>query len=135
MIRIAQAPLVLASGSAARREMLRNAGVEFTVMATDLDEAPIKARALKTNTDVRDLAVTLAEAKARAAAAEQPRAWVLGADQVLVCDGVLFDKARDIIEAKETLRSLSGRKHELYAAACIVRNGHVVWRNVSTAQM
>ncbi|HHN72637.1 MAG TPA: septum formation protein Maf, partial [Thermopetrobacter sp.] len=52
---------------------------------------------------------------------------VLGADQILVCDGEIFSKPADMDQARETLRRLRGRAHRLISALCVAENGEVLW--------
>ncbi len=83
----------------------------------------------------RDIADALAELKAHRVAARLPERLVLGADQVLVCDGRLFDKPRDLDEARRQLEALRGRSHELLAAAVVFEAGRPVWRHIGRAQL
>ncbi len=85
--------VILASGSAARRAMLAGAGVKFSVVPADVDEAAIKAAG---PADAGALALGLAIAKARRIAAVAPGALVIGADQILVCEGERFDKPENL---------------------------------------
>ncbi len=129
------APLVLASASTARRDMLVNAGVDITVAPADVDESVLKAVAIDAGMAASDLAPRLADAKARAGSAAHPGAWVIGADQVLIQDGEAFDKAPDLAAAAAVLRRLSGRRHELFSAVCVARDGRVVWRHMDRAAL
>ncbi len=115
--------LILASNSTARRAMLRQAGLEITVHPSDVDEGGAKAALQAGNATGAAIAAALAQAKARAVARDHPDAWVIGADQILSCDGELFDKALNFAAATTTLQSLKGRRHELHAAVCVVRDG------------
>ena len=77
----------------------------------------------------------LAEAKARDVASARPEALVIGSDQTLsLCERV-FHKPEDRAEAREHLRAMSGRSHELNSAVVLVRNGEIAWRHVSTARL
>ena len=90
-----QAPtpeLVLASGSAARRALLEAARLRVTIRPPDVDEADIKRRCQAAGDPRDSAALTLATAKAAAIGRDMPEALVIGADQLLVCDGVWFDK-------------------------------------------
>ncbi|MDP6688432.1 MAG: Maf family protein [Alphaproteobacteria bacterium] len=129
------APLVLASNSAARQAMLRQAGLEFAVQPPDVDETAMKADLLRRDTQAPALAAALATAKARSVARARPDALVIGADQVLACDGVLYDKAADMTAAAATLKALAGRCHELHAAACVLRGETLLWQHTATAKM
>lgn len=126
---------VLASNSAARQSMLRNAGLRFSVQASNVDEAAIKQSLLILDQTAANLAGVLAEAKAREVSKNATDAWVIGGDQVLLCEGAYFDKAVDLAAAKSTLQRLGGRCHELHAAVCLVRDEKVMWQHTSVARM
>jgi septum formation protein len=126
-------PLVLASASPARARLLAAAGVEIAVDPAAIDEAQIKAVSRDTGRDAGACALLLAEAKAKAVAVRHPAALVLGADQMLDCDGHWFDKPRNTADARAQLAALNGRQHALITAAAIVRDGRVLWRVVERA--
>lgn len=125
--------LVLASKSAARRAMLTNAGVPFSVDVADVDEAAVKA--MHDPADAAGLAGELARAKALAVSRRDPEAWVLGADQTLAFDGGLVSKAPSLAAARARLLSMRGRPHHLHSGAALARNGQVVWSGVDTATL
>ena len=127
--------LILASASAARADMLRNAGVEVEALPARIDEAAIKQAMLAEGAPPRDIADILAEMKALKISAKAPGAMVLGADQVLVCEGEIFDKPRDLAEAADHLRRLRGKSHQLLSAAVIAENGRPVWRHIGAARL
>ena len=128
------APLILASGSASRLALLRAARVPVEAVPASVDEAAIKAALLADGASARDVADALAEFKARRIAARLPGCLVLGADQVLVCDGKLYDKPASLADARRDLEALRGRRHELLSAAVVFENGAPVWRHVGRAQ-
>lgn len=128
-------PIILASASAARAKMLRDAGVAVEALPARIDEAGVKAAMLAEEAPPRDIADMLAEMKALKLSNKAPGALVLGADQVLVCGGKVYDKPRDMAEAAEHLRALRERPHELLSAAVIAENGRPVWRHIGRAQL
>ncbi len=128
-------PLILASGSAARADLLRAAGVPFEAEAASVDEGAVKAALRAEGASPRDVADALAEIKARRIAARHPGAIVLGADQVLVCEGRMFDKPADAGDARRQLAVLRGRTHELLSAAVAFEDGAPVWRHVGRARL
>lgn len=125
--------LILASKSAARREMLTGAGVTFEVRVADVDEDAVKATF--DPADAAELAEELARVKALAVSRLEPEAWVLGADQTLAFDDGLVSKARDLGEARARLSAMRGRVHHLHSGAALARGGEVVWSGVDTAGM
>ncbi len=120
--------LVLASGSATRRMMLKNAGVDFTIDAADVDEGAIKKQCKAAGRSIEETALELAREKARVVSARQPDALVLGSDQMLDCDGRWLDKAANEEEAKEHLRFMMGKTHRLICAAVLFKDGQEVWK-------
>lgn len=127
--------LVLASASAARRAVLAAAGLRFEVRTAAVDEDAIKASARAEGIPAADAALLLAEAKARRVAAKEPEALVIGADQMLVCEGRWFDKPADLDAARAQLRTLRGRTHELVTAVVCWRHGGRVWQHVSVPRL
>ncbi|MEO1541806.1 MAG: Maf family protein [Pseudomonadota bacterium] len=127
--------IILASGSSIRRDMLQNAGLDVEVQPARVDEASIKSAMLAEDAPPRDIADKLAELKSLRISQQNPKALVLGADQVLVHAKRLFDKSEDLSEAREHLELLSGQAHELLSAAVISENGKPVWRHIGRAQM
>ncbi|MFO1141245.1 MAG: nucleoside triphosphate pyrophosphatase [Amaricoccus sp.] len=128
-------PLILASGSAGRASLLRGAWVPFETMVARVDEAAVKAGMQAESAPPRDIADALAELKARRIAGRAPGRLVLGADQVLVCGGRLYDKPADRAEARRQLQELRGQRHELLSAAVVFEHGAPVWRHVGRAQL
>lgn len=129
--------IVLASGSRARREMLAAAGVHFTVQAADIDEPTIRVHLLQENAQIAPerIAETLAVAKAEDVSAKQRGSVIIGADQVLALNNVLLSKAPSIEAARDALRRLRGRTHELHSAVALAEDGKASWTYVATARL
>lgn len=127
--------LVLASGSAARASVLRAAGVEITIDPGRVDEDAIKASMKAEDAPPRDIADKLAELKALRVSARHTGTFVLGADQVLVHKGRMFDKPEDRRDARNHLMALRGETHQLLSAAVICVNAEPVWRHVGQARL
>jgi len=130
-------PLILASNSAARQSMLCRAGLDFTVVPSDLDESALKMKLQRQDTPApaREIAAALARAKAHSVAQGHPDALVIGADQVLFAEGELFNKAADPAAAAAALKRLAGRCHKLHAAVCVMRGEKLLWQHCETANM
>ena len=129
--------IVLASGSRARREMLAAAGVPFTVQAADVDEPAIRARMRKAdaNVDPKKIAAVLAAAKAEDVSGKIGGSLIIGADQVLALGDELLSKAPSLEAAREALRKLRGRTHELHSAVAFAERGKIIWAHVGTARL
>jgi septum formation protein len=125
--------LVLASQSAVRLRLLKAAGLCVEADAAHIDEDAIKTGYRSGMEEA--CAVALAAAKAAKVTPRHPGALVIGADQMLACDGVRFDKPRDLAEARAQLAFLRGRAHELIAAAVVMRDGAMLWQHVERARL
>jgi septum formation protein len=127
--------LILASASPVRARILSAAGVEFRIEPAEIDEAEFKYAGRASQSAAQDCALILAEAKAQRVSRRNPESLVVGADQILECDGKWFDKPTDITAARIQLQALCGRPHLLATAACVVRGGERVWRHVSSPRL
>jgi septum formation protein len=128
-------PLVLASASTARGALLRHAGIAFTVAPAAIDEEEIKAAFRADRRPAAECAIALAEAKAARVARRHPGSLVIGADQMLVCDSVWFDKPADLAAARAQLLALRGKRHELISALCVVRDGERLWHVIDRSTL
>lgn len=132
----ADAPaVVLASASVIRADMLRRTGVPCTIDPARVDEEEVKRGMRGTGATAADLAETLAELKARKISARHPNALVIGADQVLDCQGQWFDKPADRAAARAQLLALRGKMHELVSCACVLRDGERLWHHIGRARL
>ena len=127
--------MILASASPTRRRLLAAAGVGFRCEPPRLDEELIKQDFRSNRRAAADCALALAEAKAMAVASRWANALVIGADQLLDCDGKWFDKPATIEDARRQLKLLRGLTHELVTAVCAVEDGARVWHVTSSAQL
>lgn len=128
-------PLVLASGSSIRAQLLRNAKVSFEVSVPRVDEDALKQAMLGEDAAPRDIADALAEMKARKIGAKMQGAWVIGCDQVLDFKGQLISKPISPQQALEQLGQMRGQMHKLYSAAVIVENGQPIWRHIGQVRL
>jgi len=128
-------PLILASGSKIRAELLRNAAVPFDVLTAPVDEESIRASLEAEQSSPRDIADSLAEAKAQRVSAKVPGALVLGCDQVLDFQGKVFSKPKDPDEARAQLKLLRNDRHSLLSAAVIYEDGRPIWRHVGIVRL
>ncbi len=127
--------IVLASGSAIRATLLRNARVPFEVVVPRIDEDAVRAALLAEDARPRDIADTLAEMKARRVAEKHPDALVIGCDQVLDHKGTLLAKPGTPDEARAQLAALSGSRHSLLSAAVVYAEGKPQWRHVGEVRL
>jgi septum formation protein len=107
-------PLVLASTSPFRRELLTRLGLPFQVVAPDCDETP------RTDEAPETLALRLSEDKARAVAGQFPDALIIGSDQVAVCEGRIYGKPGSHEKAVAQLQALSGKTVNFFTGICLL---------------
>jgi len=130
---LASEPLMLASKSAIRHALLRDAGVPVEVQPADIDERTIEQRSPAR--DAGELAALLAREKARTIAARLPGRLVLGADQTLALGERRFSKPGDRAAARAQLEALRGRTHELHTAVALVRESTIVFEHREVARL
>ncbi len=125
--------LILASASPHRRQLLKAAGLSFEVVPAAVDEAATKRALARERQPASVVAGTLAAAKAQSVSASLPQALVIGADQVLACDGQLYDKPDDLAAARLQLQQLRGRAHHLHSGVALAHASQIVWRHGDSA--
>ena len=130
---LAGEPLVLASKSAIRQTLLRDAGVPVEVRPADIDERTIEQQ--RPARDAGELAALLAREKARKIAARLPGRLVLGADQTLALGERRFSKPGDRAGARAQLEALRGRTHELHSAVALMRESTIVFEHREVARL
>ncbi len=128
-------PLILASGSATRKDLLNSAALYPEIWPASVDERRLEASITETGGDRISIARELACAKALVVSVERPACYVIGADQTLALDGTGLHKPADRVAAHETLMRLSGRAHQLHSAVALAFNGKIVWAHVETAHL
>jgi septum formation protein len=129
-------PLILASTSTTRRQILANAGLTFEASSPMVDEDALKAGLVADGCDARALSDALAEAKAVKLSVKNPTALVIGADQVLALDDeMLLDKAESPDDARTQLHLLSGKGHRLFSAVVVAAAGVPVWRHIGVSRL
>lgn len=107
------APFILASASPRRKELLRSVGLKFKIIPAHVDETYISGESPRTH--VRRLSSN----KAMVIAQKHPKALALGADTIVVIDGLILGKPKNKREAREMLERLSGRKHTVFTGFTI----------------
>ena len=117
--------LTLASKSQIRADILSGAGLAFDMQPSGVDEDVLKAAH---EGDAPALAIALAEAKAKAVkGAGDATTLIVGADQLLQCEGRLFDKPRNMDEARDNLKFFRGKTHQLIGGVVLVAGGETLW--------
>lgn len=111
--------LILASASPSRKMLLEQAGLDFEVVVSGVDET------VPPDYTPAQTVEALAQRKGQAVQALRPEAPIIAADSVVSIDGLILGKPKDDEAAKATLRRLSGRTHELITGVCLLINGRM----------
>jgi septum formation protein len=127
--------LVLASASPFRRMLLENAGIRFQAMAAEIDERGIEDQLEEQHSSPEEVALILAEAKARKVGETFLYDIIVGSDQTMSLGERVYHKPKDMNEAREHLLSLSGKTHQLNSAIVLTRGTGILWKHVSCARM
>ncbi len=128
-------PLLLASQSAIRLTLLRNAGLTVEAHPARIDEEALRMALQAEHATPRDIADALAEAKALKLAQRHPMALVLGCDQVLALGPRIFAKPESRDEARRQLADLCGHTHQLLSALVLYDKCEPIWRHVGVARL
>ncbi len=127
--------LILASQSPSRRDLLLNAGLTFDALPAKIDESEMKLSLQAAGATAKDTAIALAELKALKISKDFPEHLVIGADQMLECGGIWFDKPADMSHARAHLLSLRGKSHQLQNGVCVAKGNTIIWHYSNTAKL
>lgn len=122
-----QTPIILASASPRRQELLKNAGIEFIVHPSNIPEVPLAGET------PRAFGERMAREKAKAVHAQAQGRVILAADTVVAVGDEILGKPEDATDAARMLRLLSNRTHEVITAVCLLGNGFEDVRSETTA--
>jgi septum formation protein len=107
-------PIILASRSPRRQELLRQVGIRVEIIPSMVEERPLEGESPDEHV------IRLAQEKAMEVAARYPGRWVIGADTIVLIDGEVLGKPRNRKEAVSMLQRLSGKEHRVYTGICLV---------------
>ncbi len=127
--------VVLASASPTRARLLSDAGLAIRTIPADIDEAAIKNAMRAEDASALDTATALAETKAMRVSMKCPGDLVIGADQMLECDGRWYDKPHGLADVRAHLHALRGRQHTLVTSVVVVQDGARLWQHSDTADL
>ena len=124
---------ILASNSASRKMLLKNAGLKFFSEKPLCNEDYIKDQLLKKNTKKTNLPKLLAEAKALSVSENYTKYLVVGSDTIILFNNTIINKAKTMKEAKKKLQKLSGKKHQIISGASVCLNNKQIWSYQQTS--
>jgi septum formation protein len=116
------ASLILASASPRRQELLRSVGLNFKIIPAHINENCLAGES------PRQHVKRLAREKAMVIAKKYPEAWVLGADTIVVIDGIVLGKPENKTQARKMLQKLSGREHKVFTGFTIAHVSAEIYR-------
>tara|TARA_B100001248_G_scaffold259867_1_gene246793 strand:+ start:1273 stop:1857 length:585 start_codon:yes stop_codon:yes gene_type:complete len=122
--------LILASSSKSRIEHLEREKIDFEVRPHKIDESIIK----KKKTSYLKIVEELAEAKAHSVV-EKENEFIIGSDQILVCEEKLIDKPKTVSEAKSNLLFLKNKEHKLISSIAVIYNEIIIFRETKEAKL
>ena len=128
-----RAPIILASGSAIRQQMLKSVGLTFSVQPSGADEEALKATIA--HQTIPEQTVALAQAKALSVSIERPEAYTIGADQMCEIDGTILSKPGTYDKAEANLALLSGRTHLQHSGIVLARGEEILWSYHASASL
>ena len=116
---------ILASGSKIRKKILSDHGINFGIQKSEIDEEELKKNIL--NLPFEERVIKLASAKAKEVSEINSERYVVGADQMCVCNGMVFNKPGNTENAINNLKLLAGNTHCQYSGISIFLNGKSLW--------
>ena len=119
---------ILASKSKSRFFILKNNKLNFKQIKPTCDEEKIKKKHDRKKTSIKNLSLLLAKEKAKSIAKKQTNILVVGSDTIIELDKKMIEKAHNLGEAKQKLKKLSGKKHNIYSSAAAYYNKKLVWK-------
>ncbi len=127
--------LILASQSAARQSMLKNACVEYTAMPADLDEEKIIKDLLNEGASSSQIATELAKQKALFISKDNTDDYIIGSDQVLSMDEQIYSKTKTKEEAIERLLEFQGKEHFLTSSVAVAKDNEILWHKTDAVAL
>ena len=127
--------IILASKSRVRKEILEKNNIRCKVIASDIDEEPVKESLLSEGASPELISKNLAEIKAVKVSSQNQSQMVLGADSVIDLENKIISKPKDREEALDILKRLNGKKHYLISSVSIAKNGSMIWNYTDRAEL
>ena len=127
--------LILASKSKIRQKILKENGLNFEVVPSNIDEEPVKESLISEGASPELISKNLAELKANKVSQLNDGKMVLGADSIIDLNNEVISKPNDRNEAMNILEKLNGKSHYLISSVCISKNGTMVWNHTDKAKL
>ncbi|MDC1047243.1 Maf family nucleotide pyrophosphatase [Alphaproteobacteria bacterium] len=124
---------ILASNSASRKKLLKNAGLNFLIKKPLCDEEYIKIQLLKKIINRKKLPKLLAKAKALSVSEKNIKHLVVGSDTIIFLNNKIINKAQTVEEAEKKLLKLSGKKHQIVSGVSVCFNNKQIWSYQQTS--
>jgi len=118
---------ILASNSASRYKLLKNAGLRFTKISPLCDEDYLKKKLINKNINKKNLPKILAKEKALSISIKKPKKLVVGSDTIIIFKNKIINKANNLDDAKKKLQKLSGNKHQIISGVSVCYMNKQIW--------
>ena len=118
---------ILASNSASRYKLLKNAGLRFTKISPLCDEDYLKKKLINKNINKKNLPKILAKEKALSISIKKPKKLVVGSDTIIIFKNKIINKANSLDDAKKKLQKLSGNKHQIISGVSVCYMNKQIW--------
>jgi septum formation protein len=126
-------PIILASASKIRYDILKKTGIEFSVVISEVNEEKLKKKLF--NKSINEIAILLASEKAFSVSKKNPNNYVIGADQICNLNNKIFSKPNNMSNAVKQLKELSGKTHKQTSGICLYFNSKLIWSCVEEAEL
>ena len=124
---------ILASNSASRYSLLKNAGLSFSKASPFCNEEKIKKKLLQKKINKKTLPKQLAKQKALSVSRKTPNKLVVGSDTIIIFQNQIINKAKNLKEAKKKLKKMSGKKHQIISAVSVCYKNKQIWHTQQKA--
>jgi len=124
---------ILASNSASRYKVLKNAGLRFTKTTPLCDEDYVKKQLIKNYINKKNLPKLIAKEKALSVSTKKPNELVVGSDTIIIFKNTIINKAKTLDEANKKLQKLSGNKHQIISGVSVCYKNKQVWSTQQTS--
>ncbi|PPR44902.1 MAG: Septum formation protein Maf [Alphaproteobacteria bacterium MarineAlpha5_Bin11] len=125
--RITNNKIILASKSESRKRILKNTKIPFRVVAPKIKEGEYKNKFKKKGLSYKNITKKLAEIKCRDVSKKHPKNIVVACDTMIELNNKIFNKAKNLKEAKNKIKKLSGKGHNIYSSVCVIKNNKIIW--------
>ena len=128
-------PIVLASSSASRKNILKSVGIRFVQKNPTTTEEDIKKKLAEKGHGPKKISLELSKAKSKSVCKKNKNVLVVGSDTVVYLDKKIINKAKTLKEAKNKIKKISGRAHKISSSCAVCFNNKIIWTTTQTTNV